>query len=74
MIPSPIIEPIFFFITMRLLPDQPLHLLFSSSTTRLRERGHIINTSVIELEITPDTSHILLLNKKIPEKGLTRLG
>ena len=74
MIPSLVIEPIIFVITVRLLLNQPLHLLLSSSTTRLRERGHIISTSVIELEIAPVTSHTLLVNKMVTEKGLTRLG
>lgn len=74
MIPSLVIEPIIFVITVRLLLNQPLHLLLSSSTTRLRERGHIISISVIEPEITPVTSHTLLVNKMVTEKGLTRLG
>jgi hypothetical protein len=69
-----VIEPIIIFITARLLLDQPLHLLFASSTTRLGERGHIISTSVIELEITPDIIHILFVNKKVTKKGLIRLG
>jgi len=71
---SPAIEPIVIIITARMLLDQSLLLLFSSSSTGLHERGHVINTSVIELETTSNTSHTLLINKKIAEEGLARLN
>ena len=75
MVSSLIIEPIIFVTTVWLLPCQPLHLLLSSTATRLRERGHVISTSVIEQNVTPDTSHTLVVvNKKVTEKDLTRLG
>ena len=74
MIPSLSIKPIVFVTTVRLLLGQPLHLLLSSTTTRVRERDHVISTSVIEQEVTPDTSHTLVVvNKNVTEKGLTRL-
>lgn len=70
MIPSLTIEPIVVVVTMGLLLGQPLHLLLSSGTTRPCEWGHIISTSVIELEAISDTSHTLLVNKITK----TRLG
>ena len=68
-VPSSIAEPIVFVLTVRLLLDQPLHLPLSSSTTRLRERRHIISTSVID----PEATFNILVNKKIAEDGLARL-
>ena len=70
-----IIEPIVFIITVGvLLLDQPLHLLLSSSTTRLRERCHIVSCSVIQQKASSNAIRILFFNKTITEEDLARLG
>lgn len=74
MVSSLIIEPIIIVIAVRLLLNQLLLLLLSSSTTGLREQGHIISTSVIEPEASPNVVHAFLVNKKVTEEGLARLS